>query len=621
MSDYIQNLNNLASVTSLSQLKLDGEGQLEKRSALNTLGHRIADAFRSLSAAGRTAISARNVELLSAMQKAVDTSTHHEVFLAREAGGRLEAALDRLQNRVDRDALFNQIKSDITSDPRFAQMPRSSKAALNQALENMTEAHTGAKPSEWKDCADALKWAFFGEQPSGLSLDKGIENFTESLKAGFLTPSMQAGIEDGFNKLTLLDFRRNAISKVGDIDTPRSMEDQFYKDALSSVMEGHEDLMPFVSTVITQNGLGTLAQRLPIDMGFNIANPLTLCDASRNPHQQFTDVTVRREGHELVVEARYENGFHVSGAEGKAFSQLAAATMRIDLEAAPERHLVDGREVLIPQFRLENVSMALNDPVGMVQADPRFQALPEYSQEALLKALGKVSHDEAKMQRLKDDFFGLSTGDMQKANIEYARDLRETFLNPAQQKLMKENDFFNNFGKDMRRGAVSSINGQPVPRGQSDEFYEDLLRNALPEEHHQLIPFISMMCSQAGLEAAKVDLPYLSGLTDLLISHLADVGIVGYKGLDSHAITMTIEDSRIIMKEDFVQRFTSMDKQWNNGDPTLLGLKGSATLVIDLDGIIEVETVNGKDVLLPPFHIENSEARFIPGEASYLKAD
>ncbi|MBR6673379.1 MAG: hypothetical protein IKL39_01455, partial [Mailhella sp.] len=68
MSDYIQNLNSLASVTSLSQLKLDGEGQLEKRSALDTLGHRIADAFRSLSAEGRTAITARNVELFSAMQ-------------------------------------------------------------------------------------------------------------------------------------------------------------------------------------------------------------------------------------------------------------------------------------------------------------------------------------------------------------------------------------------------------------------------------------------------------------------------------------------------------------------------------------------------------------------------
>ena len=59
MSDYIQNLNSLASVTSLSQLRLDGEGQLEKRNALSTLGHRIADAFRSLSAEGRTAIAAR----------------------------------------------------------------------------------------------------------------------------------------------------------------------------------------------------------------------------------------------------------------------------------------------------------------------------------------------------------------------------------------------------------------------------------------------------------------------------------------------------------------------------------------------------------------------------------
>ena len=393
MGDYIQNLNSLASVTSLSQLKLDGEGQLEKRSALNTLGHRIADAFRSLSAAGRTAITARNVELLSAMQKAVDTSTHHEVFLAREAGGRLEATLDRLQNRVDRDALFSQIKSDITSDPRFAKMPQSSKAALRQALENMAEAHTGAKPSEWKDCAHALKWAFFGEQPSGMDMEKGIENFAASLKAGFLKPSMQAGIEDGFNKLTLVDFKRNAVSKVGDIATPGSMDEQFYKDALSSVMEGHEELMPFVSTVITQNGLGSLAQQLPRDMGFNIANHLTLCQASRDPRLQFTDVTVRREGHELVVEAKYENGFHVSGTNGKAFSQLAAATMRIDLEAAPERHMVDGREVLIPQFRLENVSMALNDPVGMVQADPRFQALPAHSQDALLNALGKVYPD------------------------------------------------------------------------------------------------------------------------------------------------------------------------------------------------------------------------------------
>ena len=44
-------------------------------------------------------------------------------------------------------------------------------------------------------------------------------------------------------------------------------------------------------------------------------------------------------------------------------------------------------------------------------------------------------------------------------------------------------------------------------------------------------------------------------------------------------------------------------------------------VVIDLDGIIDVETVDGKDVLLPQFRIENCEARFIPGEASYLTAD
>jgi hypothetical protein len=50
---------------------------------------------------------------------------------------------------------------------------------------------------------------------------------------------------------------------------------------------------------------------------------------------------------------------------------------------------------------------------------------------------------------------------------------------------------------------------------------------------------------------------------------------------------------------------------------TTNAIKGSATMVIDLDGIIDVETVNGKDVYLPPFHIENCEAQFVPGEASY----
>ena len=623
MSDYIQNLNSLASVTSLSQLKLDGEGQLEKRSALDTLGHRIADAFRSLSAAGRTAISARNVELFSAMQKAVDESTHHEMFLAREAGGRLEAALGRLRNS-NRDAYFSQIKNGITGDPRFAKLPKSSQKAFEQALQNMANIYVGAEPSQWKACADSLKWAFFGEQPAGLDLAKGMEKFTESLRTGFLKPGQQKHIKEGFHDLIFTDLNRQCIRQIRDFPTPPGMGDDYYKDALRSVLgDEHKDLMPFVSTVISQNGLGTLAMQLPIESGHDIYRSLLACQTGTASDLSRMDVAVRREGNELVVEARYDGGFRVDGIAGKSVSQLSTATMRIDLAAEPERHVVDGKEVLIPQFRLENVGTAFNNPLDIVKADPRFRALPEYSQEALLHALGSVNPDEARMQRLKDDFFGLSTGDMRKADAEFATELRNEFLKPSQQKHFMENGFFDNFGKDMARGTVSALNGQPVPRGQSHVFYENLFRNALPEEHHQLIPFISMMCSQAGLDSAKVVVPYLSGLLDDKIpQHLMEANLFPPKGTDSHSMSMTIEGARVALKDDFVHRFAYIDKDmWQDGDPIPLAIKGSATMVIDLDGIIDVEAVDGKDVLLPQFHIENSEARFIPGEASYLSAD
>jgi len=632
MSDYIQNLNSLASVTSLSQLKLDGEGQLEKRSALDTLGHRIADAFRSLSAAGRTAITARNVELFTAMQKAVTESTHHEVFLVREAGGRLEAALDRLQNRVDRNALFSRMKSEITSDPRLAALPQASRTALQRGLASIAEEQPR---TEWRGLMNSLRDTFLGLEPEGFDLEKGVQKFGDGLREKFFKLDVAKMDQFGFHYSFNQDYPRACIKQVGDTplsghQTPehyRGVLTDFLKSFSSDAATQEKDMrfLPFLSVAATQDGTASACPLLARDSGHDFLKTFFAAGINSPILTTGHSTTISRDPenprHILIQTVASQPYAHVEDRSSQALRMDARITMRIDLDGEPQKQTINGKDWYLPAFTLENASAAISNPVDLVKADPRFQALPEHSKAGLIDALLKVYPDEAKMQRLKDDFFGLSTGDMRKADVELAKSLRETFLNPAQQKLMKENDFFNNFGKDMRRGAVSSLNGQPVPRGQSDEFYEDLLLNALPEKYHQLIPFISMMCSQAGLEAAEVVLPYLSGLTDLLNAHLTDVGIVGYKGLDSHAITMTIEDSRIIMKEDFVQRFTSMDKQWNNGDPTLLGLKGSATLVIDLDGIIEVETVNGKDVLLPPFHIENSEARFIPGEASYLKAD
>ncbi|MBR5883283.1 MAG: hypothetical protein IKY97_07420 [Mailhella sp.] len=632
MGDYIQNLNSLASVTSLSQLKLDGEGQLEKRSALDTLGHRIADAFRSLSAAGRTAITVRNVELFSAMQKAVNESTHHEVFIAREAGGRLEATLGRLQNRVDRNALFSQIKSEVTSDPRLAALPKASRNALQRGLESIAAEQPR---TEWRGLMNALRDTFLGVEPEGFDLEKGAQKFSDGLREKFFKRDVARMDQFGFHYSFNQDYPRACIKQVGNTplsghQTPehyRGVLTDFLKSFSSDAATQEKDMrfLPFLSVAATQDGTASACPLLARDSGHDFLKTFLAAGISSPVGTTGHSTTISRDPenprHILIQTVASQPYAHVEDPSSQALQMDAHITMRIDLDGEPQKQTINGKDWYLPSFTLENASAALSNPVDIVKADPRFNALPAHSQDALLKALGKVSHDEARMQRLKDDFFGLSTGDMRKADADFAKDLRETFLNPAQQAHMKENDFFDNFGKDMMRGAVSSINGQPVPRGQSDGFYEDLFRKVLPEEHHLLIPFLSMMCSQAGLDSAKVGVPYFSGLTGLLTPHLSDVDIHEPHRTASHSISMTIEGSRITLKEDFVQRFANFDSDWENGDPIPLAIKGSATMVIDLDGIIDVETVNGKDIYLPPFHIENCEAQFVPGEASYLRAN
>ena len=372
MSDFIQQLNSLASVSSLTQLKLDTDGELEKRSTLSTLGHRIMDAFRCLSSAGRTAITARNGELLSAMQKAVDGSKHHIVADVRTASGKLATTLDKLQNHINKGTYFAQIKGELINDTRFASLPETSKNALKAALENMKDPYQGATPSEWKDCATALKWAFFGERPAGLDMESGIKNFADSLKEGFLKPTQQSKIKGGFHSLTYKDFERGAIKQVGNTPTPPRQSEAYYKEALTDLLGyNHIDFLPFVSTVITQNGIGTVSMQLPRDSGHDIYRYLSYTTTGLNSAFQNDNVTLRREGDTLVVDATYDYGFLTSGVAGKGCSQISTVTMRIDLAAEPERHMVNGKEVLIPQFTLENVSTAFNNPVDIIKDDPR----------------------------------------------------------------------------------------------------------------------------------------------------------------------------------------------------------------------------------------------------------
>ena len=645
MADYIQQLNSLSSTSALSQLKLDGEGHLKKRNIFEVLGHKIADAFRSLSSAGRTAITARNGELLSAMQKAVDESKYHVEADVRTASEKLATTLDKLQNHINKGAYFAQIKGELTNDPRFARLPETSKKALVAALESMRQPRMGATPSGWKDCATALKWAFFGERPATLDMESGIKKFSEHLKNGFLKDKIQNDIAGGFNQLTLEDFRRNNIAQVGDIATPRSQSDDFYKDALRNVLNGHEELMPFVSTAIGQDGVSLLSQLLPKFSNFHIINSLVLCDVSANMNDQVKNVTIRRDGDILVVDASYMNDFHAYGADGKVCSQLSTVTMRIDLAAEPERHSVNGKEVLIPQFSLENVNTNFKNPVDIVvdivKGDQRFKAMPERSQRTLIDGLntictGKGSESQKldAMERLKNDFFGIkpSNYDMEKALDQFSTELVDFFLTSEQQKYIDDNGLHASFGKDAERGMFS-IGDTTPPRNLPRQVYANTLMDWLPKQHHHFLPFISMMATQAGINSAKAFLPHMSGLSDDPNSqHLIDVGILANKDHIRHHVNLTLDGNTLRLTTIFDEAFIRENEQ---SSPPVLHRKGTATMTIDLAAEPRVETVRipntveiedldendvlikkkitvveHKEVLIPKFIIENGEVHY-----------
>ena len=62
------NIQNLASITDISQLKVGADNQLQQRSGIGTFFLKIGDAFRNLSQAGRASIAQRNDSILNAMR-------------------------------------------------------------------------------------------------------------------------------------------------------------------------------------------------------------------------------------------------------------------------------------------------------------------------------------------------------------------------------------------------------------------------------------------------------------------------------------------------------------------------------------------------------------------------
>ena len=364
----MQNLQNLASVTSLDQLKVGADNQLQHRSAIGTFFLKIGDAFRNLSQSGRAAIAQRNEGILNAMRAAVDNARANVQAADIPVAARLTNVLQRLQTasaNTNTEALnslqssiarlqtqASAVKHGIADDPRFTAMPSLSQQLLCSALDSID---AGREPDK-ASAKERIKNDFFGVRPAGYNIAEGLRQFGEGLVDGFLNPAQQKEIrENGIHDSFIKDTRRHSVSSfngtaVPDISDPAitGTDQDERKDNLAAlcvrelraiVGEEHQNLMPFISMMASQAGLDSALSYLPFMSGLSDPADMHLVGAGIAPANNSAthNCTISREGNTLIISVTFEQGYVSMGGDAPAAGLFCKGglTMNIDLAAPP----------------------------------------------------------------------------------------------------------------------------------------------------------------------------------------------------------------------------------------------------------------------------------------------
>ena len=379
------NIQNLASITDISQLKVGADNQLQQRSGIGTFFLKIGDAFRNLSQAGRAAIAQRNDSILNAMRAAVDNARETVRAEDKPIAERLSSVFQRLQTANANRAVLSGLETAITrlqtqasavkhglaGDPRFTAMPSLSQQLLCSALNSID---AGREPDK-ASAKERIKNDFFGVRPAGYNIAEGLRQFGEGLVDGFLNPKQQKEVhENGIHKSFILDTRRHSVSSfngravptVDDPAIPGTNQDE-RKDNLAAlcvrelrtiVGEEHQNLMPFISMMASQAGLDSALTYLPFMSGLSEPADAHLAGAGIAPvyGSATHDCTISREGDTLSISITFSQGYASMDVAASAAGLFCKGglTMNIDLAAPPRPATVNGRDVLIPQFTLVN---------------------------------------------------------------------------------------------------------------------------------------------------------------------------------------------------------------------------------------------------------------------------
>ena len=383
MAISIQNLSN---ITDISQLKLGADNQLQQRSGIGAFFLKIGDAFRNLSQAGRAAIAQRNDSILNAMRAAVDNARETVRAEDRPMAERLSSVFQRLQTANANRAALSGLETAITrlqtqaaalkyglaNDPRFTALSPRAQQGLCYALDSISAAN---KPDK-EAAKERLKNDFFGIRPETFNMEAGLQLFSDDLVEDFLRPSQQANVkENDIHKSFILDTRRRSIDSFNGVPVPQ-ITDEASKDVIAGYCvqqldtllgAEHQDLKPFISMMASQAGLDSAQSFLPVMSGLSdpadahLTNAQIMPDRSNARHH----TSITREGDTLHIVSSFDQGFKMyDSPEGapNVLSCKGTVTMSIDLAAEPRREMVDGKEVFIPQFTLNNGDVRFETP-------------------------------------------------------------------------------------------------------------------------------------------------------------------------------------------------------------------------------------------------------------------
>ena len=365
----MQNLQNLASITSLDQLKVGADNQLQQRSGIGTFFRKIGDAFLNLSQAGRASITQRNERIVQAMQLAVNNAALSVTANDRPMAQRLSSVLGRIQTaaaNMNNDTLdglkraiddlqfkTTALKYGLPLNPAFDRLSVPAQKGLCYALN--TIARNSYIPDK-QAAMEQVKQSFFTAHPAEYDIDEGMRIFGESQIEGFLRPSQQRLIKNGIHDSFIKDANRHCIHSLNGADLPGGLTAEDYTNALRNAIPAqHHRFLPFISMMASQAGVESAAAFMPWLSKASSFTDTHLVEAGFIHHHQDHALFLQLDGDRLSITTTFSTGFMTDQKTSDPAPILfckGQVTMNIDLAATPRTETVDGKQVFIPQFTI-----------------------------------------------------------------------------------------------------------------------------------------------------------------------------------------------------------------------------------------------------------------------------